>query len=218
MTGAGSAMPRVFFDDDERHALTGEQALVLAELAASVRELIASVVLTDAETAEVAAVAREVDALTRRLAVARRTAPPVTEVDASGVIRQPGSPVTGELNPIAPPIVISLSPDGAARAEFTLSAVYEGPPGFVHGGVSAMILDHLSGSAAAANGTPGMTAGLDLRYRRPTPHGVPLSAEARTVRVDGRKTFVESRIIGPDGEVTTEATGVFVMPVRVDGS
>lgn len=213
MTGARAAMQRVF-EEREQHPLREEQVAALAELAARVRDLAETILLTDVGEEEITAVAAEVGALTRRLSAARRDVPPGPGLDPQGTVRHLGSPVTGELNALAPPLEIGVSPDGVARSAFTLTALYEGPPGFVHGGVTAMILDHLSGSAAAANGTPGMTAGLDLRYRRPTPYGVPLVAEARTVRVDGRKAFVESRIIGPDGRNTAEATAVFIMPAE----
>jgi uncharacterized protein (TIGR00369 family) len=95
-----------------------------------------------------------------------------------------------------------------------LTALYEGPPGFVHGGISALVLDQLLGAAALANGTPGMTATLETSYRRPTPHGVPLVAEARAVRSEGRTTWVTAEIRRPDGKVTVEATGTFIMPLR----
>lgn len=211
MTGAWAAMQRVFEEREQQEIDEGRVA-GLAALAARVRELSELLLLTRADEAEVAVVTRELEVLTRRLAEAGRGILPTAEVGDGGVVRQLGSPVTGALNTLAPPIEIRVSADGIARSEFTLGVLYEGPPGFVHGGVSAMILDHLSGCAASANGTPGMTAGLDLRYRRPTPLGVPLSAEAKAVRVDGRKTFVESRIIGPDGRTTAEATAVFIMP------
>jgi uncharacterized protein (TIGR00369 family) len=204
-------MQRVFEEREQQEIDEGRVA-GLAALAARVRELSELLLLTRADEAEVAVVTRELEVLTRRLAEAGRGILPTAEVGDGGVVRQLGSPVTGALNTLAPPIEIRVSADGIARSEFTLGVLYEGPPGFVHGGVSAMILDHLSGCAASANGTPGMTAGLDLRYRRPTPLGVPLSAEAKAVRVDGRKTFVESRIIGPDGRTTAEATAVFIMP------
>jgi acyl-coenzyme A thioesterase PaaI-like protein len=131
-------------------------------------------------------------------------------------IGSPVVPVTGAICGLllAPPIEIHVQPGGVSRTEFTLSDVYEGPPGFVHGGISALILDDLLGNAAAANGTPGMTATLDLRYRRPTPLGVPLVAEARTIRVEGRKTFVHATITNPEGQITIEATAMFVMPIR----
>lgn len=211
MTGARAAMSRVF-EEREPQALDADQVTALTALAERVRELAEAVIMTDVDGDEAAAVAEQVAALTERLNAARRGTPPGVGMDASGAIQQLGSPVTGDINAIAPPIRFTQSPDGTARSEFTLNVLYEGPPGFVHGGMAAMILDHLCGSAAAANGTPGMTAGLDMRYRRPTPYGVPLVAEAKVVRVDGRKTFVESRIIGPDGHTTAEATAVFVMP------
>jgi uncharacterized protein (TIGR00369 family) len=211
MTTARAAMHRVFVAG-ERHALGEDQVTALGELAARVRELTEAVVLTDVDAAEVAAVSDQVAALTDRLLAARRQTPPVAHLDGSGVPRQPASPVTGALNPIAPPLAFTVRSDGSVRAEFTLSPVYEGPPGLVHGGISAMILDQLLGAAAAANGTPGMTATLTMRYVRPTPHGVPLTAEAKTTRVEGRKTFVDGRIVDADGAPTVEATGMFVMP------
>jgi uncharacterized protein (TIGR00369 family) len=206
----GFPMQRVF-SGEGRSQLTAEHGAALAGLAERVRELIEATLLTDVDSAELAQIAETVAGLTERLNAARRTAPPIIAVDGGGLVQQPASPVTGPVNPISPPIEMTVS-DGTVRSEFTLSAVYEGPAGCVHGGVSAMILDHIAGAAALLNGTPGMTAGLDLRYRRPTPHSVPLIAEARADRVEGRKTFVEARIFGPDGKTTVEATGVFVMP------
>ena len=212
MTKAWASMRRVFEEREQEERDEGQVAR-LAGLAARIRELSEAVLLARADEAEIDAITRELELLTRRLTAAGQGVPPPAEVGDGGVVRQLGSPVTGALNTLAPPIEITVSADGTARSEFTLGLLYEGPPGFVHGGVSAMILDHLSGCAASANGTPGMTAGLDLRYRRPTPLGVLLSAEAKAVRVDGRKTFVESRIAGPDGRTTAEATAVFIMPM-----
>ncbi|MFG1999450.1 PaaI family thioesterase [Spirillospora sp. NPDC048911] len=196
----------------ERASLDTEQVTALAELTERVRELNEAVVHTEVGLDEVAAVRDEVAALTARLAAARRDHPPLVGVGADGTVRHLAGPVGGVLNPIAPPVEIAVLPDGTARAEFTLNVLYEGPPGFVHGGISAMILDQLLGVAATANGTPGMTATLDMRYRRPTPHGVPLVAEGRATRTEGRKTFADARIIGPDGRTTVEATAMFVMP------
>jgi uncharacterized protein (TIGR00369 family) len=211
MTTARAAMHRVFVAG-ERHALSEDQVTAFAELASRVRALTEAVVLTDVDPATAAAVSEQVAELTALLSAARRQAPPVAHLDGSGVPRQLASPVTGHLNPIAPPLEFVVRSDGTVRSEFSLGAVYEGPPGLVHGGISAMILDQLLGAAAAVNGTPGMTASLTMRYRRPTPYGVPLVAEAKAVRVEGRKTFVDGRIIGPDDTTTVEATGTFVMP------
>ncbi|MQY02931.1 PaaI family thioesterase [Actinomadura macrotermitis] len=212
MSGAEAVMRRDFAAR-ERHAPDEAQVAALTGLAARVRELTEAVVHTDVDPAEADAVAAEIAALTARLTAARREHPPVAALGADGRLRHLANPVSGELNPIAPPVLLEIVPDGGGvRAEFTLSDVYEGPPSFVHGGVSALILDQLLGAAAAVNGTPGMTATLELRYRRPTPHGVPLTAEAKVSRVDGRKTYVDAAITGPDGKATVQATAMFVMP------
>jgi uncharacterized protein (TIGR00369 family) len=213
MTGAMTAMQRVFVTG-EQHALDLDQIEALAALAARVRELTEAVVFTGVDAGEVSEVAEEVAELTARLSAFRRPTPPIAQLDGDGLVHQLASPVSGRLNPIAPPVEMKVSPDGTVRCEFTLSGVYEGPPGFVHGGISALILDQLLGAAAAANGTPGMTATLNVRYQRPTPYGVPLTAEAKAIRVDGRKTYVDALIFGPDGKPTIEASAMFIMPLR----
>ncbi|GGT50071.1 MULTISPECIES: PaaI family thioesterase [Actinomadura] len=199
-------MERPVLEDDEAAALTG--------LAARVRELAEATVLTGADAAEAAAVADEVAALTARLTAERRGAPPFVTPGERRMDRQIANPVTGPLNPFAPPIGLEVTSDGVVRGEFTLGAVYEGPPSYVHGGVSAMVLDQALGMAAAATGTPGMTATLETRYRRPTPLGVPLQVEAKASRVEGRKVYASGTISAPDGRVTVEATAMFIMPQR----
>ncbi|NYD45933.1 acyl-coenzyme A thioesterase PaaI-like protein [Actinomadura luteofluorescens] len=199
-------MERPVLGDDEAAALTG--------LAARVRELAEATVLTGAGAAEAAAVADEIAALTARLTAERRGAPPFVTPGERRMDRQIANPVSGPLNPFAPPIGLDVTSDGVVRGEFTLGAVYEGPPSYVHGGVSAMVLDQALGMAAAATGTPGMTATLETRYRRPTPLGVPLKVEAKASRVEGRKVYASGTISAPDGRVTVEATAMFIMPQR----
>ncbi|MFD0691346.1 PaaI family thioesterase [Actinomadura fibrosa] len=197
-----------------RDGLDRDETAALTALAARIRELTEAAVLTGAGAGEAAAVADELAALTARLSAVRRAAPPFTGTGESGIDRQIANPVAGTINPIAPPVDIEVTPDGIARAEFTLSQVYEGPPAYVHGGVSAMVLDQVLGMAAAATGNHGMTATLELRYRRPTPLGVPLLVEAKASRTEGRKIYADGAITGPDGRVTVEATALFVMPRR----
>jgi uncharacterized protein (TIGR00369 family) len=197
---------------------SGVDPLLLTELtslAVRTRELVEAVVLSDAAIDELGAAAAQIGDLAARLGARRRPAPIRSDVDpADGRLRHPHSPVTGEANPLAPPIKITTTPEGTARAEFMLGPVYEGPPGAVHGGVCAAILDSLLGSAAAAGDRPGMTARLTLRYLRPTPLGVPIVAEAWIRGVERRITIVDGRILNERGELTVEATGEFSLPLR----
>lgn len=121
------------------------------------------------------------------------------------------NPAAGGRNPVAPPMVIHHDPDGRCWSEFTLGAAYEGPPGMAHGGISALVLDHLLGEAASVGLTkPRFTGTITLRYLRGTPLG-PLRAEAGIERVDGAKTFARGFIHDADGP-TVEAEGVFITP------
>ena len=122
-----------------------------------------------------------------------------------------GNPVTGFRNAIAPPLVVHEDPDGLWWSEFELGEQYQGPPGWVHGGVLAMVLDQLLGEAASDGLTkPLFTGTITLRYLRGTPLGR-LRAEAAIERTDGYKTFASGHMSDAAGK-TVEAEGIFIKP------
>ena len=121
-----------------------------------------------------------------------------------------GNAVIGLRNPSAPPLVIHRDKDDRRWTDFHLGAAYEGPPGHVHGGVSALVLDHVLGEAASPDSKPRFTGSITVRYLRACPLG-PLHAEAQITRVDGVKTFVSGYISDAEG-ITVEAEGVFITP------
>lgn len=124
-----------------------------------------------------------------------------------GVTRH--DPVTGPENAIAPPLPLRGLPDGSIVGTATLGLPYQGPPGCVHGGVSALLLDHTLGVANAWAGVSGMTGTLTLRYHRPTPLFVELTVRARQVSVEGRKIRTTGEILAGD-EVCVSADGLFI--------
>lgn len=117
--------------------------------------------------------------------------------------------VAGTENPLAPPLDYAPGPDGSITAEVVLDLPYQGPPGCVHGGVSALILDHTLGVANGWAGVSGMTAELTLRYRRTTPLFEPLTVTARQVSVDGSKIRTVGSISAGGRECVT-AEGLFI--------
>jgi acyl-coenzyme A thioesterase PaaI-like protein len=122
-----------------------------------------------------------------------------------------GNPVTGWRNAIAPPLPIHHEADGRWWSEFVLGAAYEGPPGLVHGGICALVLDQILGEAASEGLTKARFTGtITLRYLRGTPLG-PLRAEAAIDRTDGFKTFVSGHLSDAEGR-TVDAEGIFVEP------
>ncbi|MFC4561419.1 PaaI family thioesterase [Nocardiopsis mangrovi] len=116
--------------------------------------------------------------------------------------------VAGPTNPAAPPLRLERDGDGL-RGEVVLGGVYQGPPGLVHGGWIAALLDQALGSAANAAGVPCLTAKLDVDYRDPTPLNVPLHITARVTGAERRKVFVSAEI-RHNGEVTAEGTAIMV--------
>ena len=118
-------------------------------------------------------------------------------------------PVTGPENAVAPPLQLHGRDDGSIEGRVTLGLPYQGPPGCVHGGVSALLLDHTLGVANHWAGDSGMTGTLTLRYHRPTPLFEELTVRARQVSVDGRKIRTTGEILAGD-EVCVSTEGLFI--------
>lgn len=179
-------------------------------LTRSVRELIDATIRTEVDAGTVAAAQAEIESATARLRGKQLDAAFGVRCLSSGEQMAWGNAVIGTRNPIAPPLVITRDASGRVRCDFELGAAYEGPPGHVHGGVAALVLDHVLGEAASDGINPRLTGTITVRYRRATRLGR-LHAEAATTRVDGVKTFAAGHL-GDDEGVTVEAEGVFIAP------
>ena len=129
-----------------------------------------------------------------------------------------------ESQPVAgPPLLLpsDLTIDVAedrrrATGRFVPGSAQEGPPGHVHGGVSAAVLDVLTARLAGVGlGQRVVTARLDLRFRRALALHTQHLLVAELVRVSGRRARVHGAITGPDGTVEAEADALFVvMPTK----
>ena len=183
---------------------------VYEPLAESVRALVDATIRTEVDADTVAEITRAVDDAVARLRSRQIDGAFGVRHTTSGESVGWGNAVIGMRNALAPPVVTRRDEDGAVRAEFHLGAAYEGPPGHVHGGVSAMILDHLLGEAASPDRKPRFTGSITVRYLRATALG-PLRAEAFRTRTDGVKTFCAGHIADDEG-ITVEAEGVFITP------
>ena len=183
---------------------------VYQPLAESVRELIDATIRTEADADTVAAVKADIDAATAQLRSQQTEGPFGIRHTTGGDRMAWGNPVIGIRNPTAPPLVIHRDADGLVHTEFHMGAAYEGPPGHVHGGIAALILDHLLGEAASDGVNPRFTGTITMRYLRTTRLGQ-LHAEARITRTDRVKTYAAGHLADEDG-VTVEAEGVFIQP------
>jgi uncharacterized protein (TIGR00369 family) len=184
----------------------------VGELGTALRELVDAAVRTEASVEELAAATAEARALTARLRAESRGLHDIATVDDPEIGERWYSPVYGPGNPVAPPLVATDSPEGRATGRATLGKAHEGPPGLVHGGVVATLLDHVLARAVRAAGRGGLTATLTVTFRRPVQLGVPLRATAELTGQDGRRTTATARLVAEDDPDTTlaEAEGLFV--------
>ena len=184
----------------------------VGELGTALRDLVDAAVRTEVPLEELAEIAKEAGELAARLRAQTRGLHDIASVDDPEIGERWYSPVYGPGNPIAPPMVATQTPDGRASGRVTLGKPHEGPPGLVHGGVVATLLDHVLARAVRAAGRGGLTATLTVTYRRPVRLGVPLLATAEVGTTDGRRTTAVARLVAEDDPGTTlaEAEGLFV--------
>jgi acyl-coenzyme A thioesterase PaaI-like protein len=180
-------------------------------LTAAVRRLIDATIRTEIDAATIAEVTAKIDTATARLSGSLMPGSFGVRQGPDGQPTASGNVVIGRRNPVAPPLSIQDCADSAVHTDFVLGAAYEGPPGQVHGGVCALILDHVLGATAHLPGNPAYTGTLSVRYVRGTPLGLPLRAQAHVDRIDGSKTFAVGNIADEKG-VTVQAEGVFIHP------
>ena len=150
-------------------------------LADSVRCLIDATIRTQVDAAALVEVSHAIDFATQKLSAAIMPGSFGVQATEDGRPMAWGNVMIGLRNAVAPPLLVNRGSDGAVWSDFTLGAAYEGPPGLVHGGVCAMVLDHVLGATAHKPGKrllPGPCASvfcaahhLENCVRRPTSTG-----------------------------------------------
>jgi acyl-coenzyme A thioesterase PaaI-like protein len=179
-------------------------------LADAVRELIDATIRTEADDAVVADARAAIETVTESLRQRTRPTGVTYRVDGGRPLTL-GNAAIGLGNPIAPPVIVHHDGRGRCWSEFVLGTAYEGPPKLVHGGVSALVLDHMLGEAASEGlSKPRFTGTITVKYLRGTPLG-PLRSEAWIDHKEGVKVFARGTISDANG-ITVEAEGVFIEP------
>jgi uncharacterized protein (TIGR00369 family) len=87
---------------------------------------------------------------------------------------------------------------------------FQGPPGYVHGGVIATLLDEAMSKANRQYGVLAMTRQMEVEYLKPVPLNSPIEITARRRSAEGRKHHCEAEIAGPDGTILARGRGLFI--------
>ena len=107
---------------------------------------------------------------------------------------------------------------GAALATLRFAKRFQGPHGFVHGGVLAAVLDEAMSKAihAGAHGAKimALTRHMETEYLRPTPLGATLTLRGTEDRVEGRKHFCSATIADADRHILARGRALFIAVER----
>jgi len=111
-------------------------------------------------------------------------------------------------NPLGIPLEITVEDDRAV-AVLDPSPLLEGPPGLLHGGFSAAMMDALLSTLAQVQDRRVVTVHLDVSFLRAVPLDRQLRLVGRVTGVEGRKVRAEG-VLEYDGEVAVRAEALFI--------
>jgi uncharacterized protein (TIGR00369 family) len=101
--------------------------------------------------------------------------------------------------------------DGRCWTELELDRRFEGWEGIAHGGIVSTILDEVMAWALVENDSWGMTARMQVEFKRPVPIGRRIRGEGRVVEVRRRIVRAAGTLVdAADGTVLATAEGTFV--------
>jgi uncharacterized protein (TIGR00369 family) len=116
----------------------------------------------------------------------------------------------GPANEIGLHLEFLVGEDGRVVCPVTVPDHYEGPAGYVHGGIIATLLDETMSKSVRARGLTAMTRHMEIDYLRPVHSAAPIRLEGQLLRSEGRKHFTEGRILCARGHVLAKAKGLFI--------
>lgn len=116
----------------------------------------------------------------------------------------------GHANPAGLRLEFFLAADASVVCLATVAETFEGPPGYLHGGIIATLLDETMSNAVRARGLTAMTSQIEIDYLRPVSSDAPIRIESRILRSEGRKHWTEARILNARGKTLAVSKGCFV--------
>jgi uncharacterized protein (TIGR00369 family) len=98
-----------------------------------------------------------------------------------------------------------------ATAPVCLTRMHEGPPGHIHGGIIAVLMDEAMSKLNRPLNAVAMTRNMQIDYLRPSPLGQTLTLSSRHLRREGRKLFHHAELTDAAGHILAQATGLFIV-------
>lgn len=115
----------------------------------------------------------------------------------------------GRLHPASIGYAMVRDGETSVAATATVDGMFQGPPGRVHGGVVALIVDELMGAVIRVSGVRAYTARLTVNLRTAAPIETELRFRAWLDGIDGRKHTIRAQGTSADGPFL-DAEALFV--------
>jgi acyl-coenzyme A thioesterase PaaI-like protein len=125
----------------------------------------------------------------------------------------PLNPIIGACNPARPDVQLRYA-DGEVVGTATFTRRFTGPPGFTHGGISAMLADQIVAVTGGAVGTRCITKALHVRFRRPLPLDEPIELWG-VCDLSDESNITARYTMTAGGEVAVEGTAELVPFTRL---
>ena len=116
----------------------------------------------------------------------------------------------GQANPTGLHLEFLLAEDSSVVCLASVPDTFEGPQGYLHGGIIATLLDETMSKSVRARGFTAMTRQMEVDYLRPVPSSTPIRLEGHVTRNEGRKHWTEARILDAERTVLAIGKGLFI--------
>jgi acyl-coenzyme A thioesterase PaaI-like protein len=97
-----------------------------------------------------------------------------------------------------------------ATAPVHLTRMFEGPPGHIHGGIIATLMDEAMSKLNRLFDVLAMTRHMEVDYLRPAPLHQDLRVVGHHTRREGRKLYHRAELLTRDGILLAQAKGLFI--------
>ena len=121
----------------------------------------------------------------------------------------------GPDNPIGMHLHFEGADDGV-HARISLAPEFAGWQNIAHGGIAMALIDEAMAHAAGHAGHRGVTASVNIRFRKPVPLGEPLDVYGKVTWHRHKVLGVEARVVDERGTVLLEGEGKFVSMGSLD--
>jgi acyl-coenzyme A thioesterase PaaI-like protein len=123
----------------------------------------------------------------------------------------------GPTNPIGMHVHFDRDGDDVV-SRLSLAPVYQGWRGIAHGGIVMALLDEAMAHAAGFAGHRGVTAAVNVRFRKPVPLEAPIEVRGRVTWQRRNVLGVQGWILDAGGDVLARAEGSFVSRGKLDAA